>query len=127
MSFISVKESLKAATLEGDEILLIAVSKMQSIEAIKSVYALGQRDFGENYIQELTEKDAALKEECPEINWHFIGALQSNKVNQLIKIGKRLKAIQSVDSLNKFDKIWRAIHNNSESFDKVVDLFLQVG
>ena len=127
MNLLSVKETLKAATPAGHEILLIAVSKMQSIEAIKSVYALGHRDFGENYIQELTEKAAALKEECPDINWHFIGALQSNKIPQLIKIGKGLKAIQTVDSLSKFEKIWRAINNNSGLYEgHSVELFLQV-
>ena len=127
MTLLSVKDSLKAATPEGHEILLIAVSKIQSIEVIKSVYSLGQRDFGENYIQELIEKAAALKEECPEIKWHFIGALQSNKITQLIKIGKGLKSIQTVDSLSKFDKIWKVIHNNSELFeDNMIELFLQV-
>jgi len=127
MTLLSVKDSLKAATPEGNEILLIAVSKMQSIEVIKSVYSLGQRDFGENYIQELIEKAAALKEDCPEIKWHFIGALQSNKIPQLIKIGKGLKSIQTVDSLSKFDKIWKVIHNNSELFeDNMIELFLQV-
>ena len=127
MTLLSVKDSLKAATPEGNEILLIAVSKIQSIEVIKSVYSLGQRDFGENYIQELIEKAAALKEECPEIKWHFIGALQSNKIPQLIKIGKGLKSIQTVDSLSKFDKIWKVIHNNSELFeDNMIELFLQV-
>lgn len=126
MSFVCVKERLKAATPEGHEILLIAVSKMQSVESIKLVYSLGQRDFGENYIQELTEKAAALKDECPEINWHFIGALQSNKIGQLVRIGGGLKAIQTVDSLSKFDKIWKAIHSHSESFYKVIDLYLQV-
>ena len=127
MTLLSVKDSLKAATPEGNEILLIAVSKIQSIEVIKSVYSLGQRDFGENYIQELIEKAAALKEECPEIKWHFIGALQSNKITQLIKIGKGLKSIQTVDSLSKFDKIWKVIHNNSELFeDNMIELFLQV-
>ena len=127
MTLLSVKDSLKAATPEGNEILLIAVSKIQSIEVIKSVYSLGQRDFGENYIQELIEKAAALKEDCPEIKWHFIGALQSNKITQLIKIGKGLKSIQTVDSLSKFDKIWKVIHNNSELFeDNMIELFLQV-
>ena len=125
MSYLGVKESLKVATPKEHEILLIAVSKMQSIEAIKSVYALGQRDFGENYIQELKEKATALKEACPEINWHFIGALQSNKIAQLIRI-EGLKAIQTVDSLSKFDKIWKAIHDHPESFNKSIDLFLQV-
>lgn len=127
MNLSSVQESLKAATPKGHEILLIAVSKMQPIETIKSVYDAGHRDFGENYIQELTEKAAVLADECPEINWHFIGALQSNKIPQLMRIGKGLKAIQTVDSLSKFDKIWKSVHKNFGSLnDRVIDLFLQV-
>ena len=123
MNLLSVKETLNAATPVGHEIVLIAVSKMQSLEAIKSAYSLGQRDFGENYIQELTEKATALQQDCPEIKWHFIGALQSNKIPQLMKIGKGLKAIQTVDSLSKFDKIWRAVHSTEI---QEIDLFLQV-
>lgn len=127
MNLSSVQERLKAATPEGREILLIAASKMQPIEVIKSVYAAGHRDFGENYIQELTEKAAALEDKCPGINWHFIGALQSNKIPQLMCIGKGLKAIQTVDSLSKFDKIWKSAHKNFGLLNyRVIDLFLQV-
>ena len=62
---------------------LIAVSKMQPLSAIAQAYALGQRDFGENYAQELVEKAVALRGQCPELRWHFIGRLQKNKINAL--------------------------------------------
>lgn len=59
---------------------LVAVSKTHPPEAILEAYNAGQRHFGENYVQELCTKADSLKESCPDIKWHFIGNLQSNKV-----------------------------------------------
>jgi pyridoxal phosphate enzyme (YggS family) len=61
---------------------LVAVSKSQPAEAIREAHAAGQRDFGENYVQEWREKAEALAD-LPEIVWHFIGSLQTNKVKYL--------------------------------------------
>lgn len=58
---------------------LLAVSKGQSPQKIQDLYALGQRDFGENYAEELSTKMRVLKEVC----WHFIGQIQSNKIKQI--------------------------------------------
>ena len=66
--------------LEGKKVQLVAVSKVQSVTEIKKLYDLGQRDFGENYVQELVEKQEALPKD---IRWHFIGHLQSNKVKYI--------------------------------------------
>lgn len=119
MNLIEVQKSLKNSA-GGRHVTLIAVSKMQPIELIKEAYDLGQRDFGENYVQELVEKSQALKDCCPEIRWHFIGALQSNKINQLVKNVHGLVAIQTVDSLSKFEKIVKAFEGQE------IDLFIQV-
>src|SRR5579864_2060826 len=62
-------------------ITLVAVSKTKPVSAILELYNLGQRDFGENYVQELIEKEEQLPKE---IRWHFIGHLQTNKVKQII-------------------------------------------
>ncbi len=62
---------------------LVAVSKTQPAQALREAYAAGQRDFGENYAQEWREKAAALAD-LDEIAWHFIGALQTNKVKYLV-------------------------------------------
>lgn len=59
---------------------LVAVSKTFPSELIIYCYEENQRHFGENYIQELLDKSIFLKSKCPEIQWHFIGRLQSNKV-----------------------------------------------
>jgi hypothetical protein len=74
--------------------LLIAVSKGQSASAVRAAYALGQRDFGENYVQELTQKAAALAD-LAELRWHVIGHLQRNKVKVVVE---HAQAVHSVDS-----------------------------
>jgi PLP dependent protein len=68
-------------------VTLVAVSKTQPPEAIREAHAAGQRDFGENYVQEWREKAAALAD-LPGLTWHFIGSLQTNKVKYLAgKVG----------------------------------------
>jgi pyridoxal phosphate enzyme (YggS family) len=62
---------------------LVAVSKTQPAEAVREAYAAGQRDFGENYAQEWRDKAAALAD-LPDLVWHFIGSLQSNKVKVVV-------------------------------------------
>jgi uncharacterized pyridoxal phosphate-containing UPF0001 family protein len=96
--------------------LLVAVSKKKSVEDILALYKLGQRDFGENYVQELVEKQPQLP---ADIRWHFIGHLQRNKVKYIAPI---CSLIQGVDSLALLDEINKqAIRSN-----KVIDCLLQV-
>ena len=126
----SVKETLFHAT-QGRHVTLIAVSKLQSIDLIEEAYHCGHRDFGENYVQELLDKSKALKNVCPGIRWHFIGALQSNKISSLLKgRSEGLVGIESVDSLSKLEKIFKVIIANemniSTSPSCSLDLFLQV-
>ena len=71
---------------------LVAVSKIKPASDIKKLYDIGQRDFGENYVQELIEKQAQLP---TDILWHFIGHLHSNKVKYIAPF---VHLIQSVDS-----------------------------
>jgi hypothetical protein len=98
----SVKENLaavrerivKAAEAAGRDpasVTLVAVSKTKPIEAIREAWDAGQRDFGENYAQELVQKSDAL----PDARWHFIGHLQSNKAKL---IAPRVHMVHSVDS-----------------------------
>jgi PLP dependent protein len=72
--------AVRGAVPEG--VTLVAVSKSQPAEAIREAYQAGQRDFGENYVQEWRDKAAALAD-LPELRWHFIGSLQTNKVKYL--------------------------------------------
>jgi pyridoxal phosphate enzyme (YggS family) len=72
---------------------LVAVSKSQPAEAIREAFAAGQRDFGENYVQEWREKADALAD-LPGLVWHFVGSLQTNKVKHL---AGRVGLIHTVD------------------------------
>ena len=73
-----IAQAAGAAKRDPDGIRLLAVSKGQTMDAIRAAYALGQRAFGENYVQEALAKAAALAD-LPDIEWHLIGPLQSNK------------------------------------------------
>lgn len=78
---------------------LVAVSKTKPIEAILEAYEEGQRHFGENYVQELQDKanDKVILDKCKDIKWHFIGHLQSNKVNRVVKL-PNLYMIETIDN-----------------------------
>jgi len=93
--------------LKSQRVTLVAVSKTKPAADIEEMYALGQRDFGENYVQELVEKQALLP---ADIQWHFIGHLQSNKVKYIAPF---VYMIHGVDSLKLLQTINRqgAVHN----------------
>jgi pyridoxal phosphate enzyme (YggS family) len=93
--------------LKSQRVTLVAVSKTKPAADIEEMYALGQRDFGENYVQELVEKQALLPSD---IQWHFIGHLQSNKVKYIAPF---IYLIHGVDSLKLLQTINRqgAMHN----------------
>ena len=97
-------------------VMLVAVSKTKPAEDIQALYALGQRDFGENYVQELLEKQPVLP---ADIHWHFIGHLQSNKVKFIIPF---VHLIHGVDSL----KLLKEINKQALKQQRVVDCLLQV-
>lgn len=78
-----IKTACQKAQRSSSEVHLLAASKGQSIEDIAQLYDLGQRDFGENYIDELLGKKKALHEICPQIRWHFIGKIQTNKAKKI--------------------------------------------
>ena len=84
----------RAGRSPGD-VSLIAVSKRHGVEAIRSAYALGQREFGENYAQELVHKARALID-LPDLRLHLIGHLQRNKVKDIL----REPSLHSVDSID---------------------------
>jgi len=110
-NYVKIKgELIKAGAL------LVAVSKKKSVEDILALYKLGQRDFGENYVQELVEKQPQLP---ADIRWHFIGHLQRNKVKYIAPICSLIQGVDSVALLDEINK--QAIRLN-----KVIDCLLQV-
>src|SRR5688572_3201017 len=95
---------------------LVAVSKKKPVEEIKLVYDAGHKIFGENYVQELKEKYEALPKD---IQWHFIGHLQTNKVRVIAPF---VSMIQSVDSL----KLLKEIDKEGEKNNRVINCLLQI-
>ena len=102
-----VKRSIAAATAAAGRApgsaRLVAVSKHKPSEAIRAAYAAGQRDFGENYAQELAEKAAALAD-LPDLVWHFIGQLQRNKVKMIVPHARFIHAVDRADLAIEIDK-----------------------
>ncbi len=96
---------------------LVAVSKAATIEQMRAAYAVGQRDFGESRIQATAEKQAALAD-LPDICWHLIGQLQSNKVRKAVQM---FEFIHSVDSL----KLCQQIDRIAAELEKSPKIFLQ--
>lgn len=84
-----------AALRPRDAVQLLCVSKTQPADAVRAAHAAGERHFGENYVQEGVEKIAALRD-LPELIWHFIGPLQSNKSRL---VAEHFDWVHSVDSL----------------------------
>ena len=80
-----IDRAARAASRDPADVRLIAVSKTKPASAIREAYRAGQRDFGENYAQELVEKAAELVD-LVELRWHFIGHLQSNKARLVAKV-----------------------------------------
>ncbi|XP_055350599.1 pyridoxal phosphate homeostasis protein-like [Paramacrobiotus metropolitanus] len=107
------------------EPLLIAVSKTKPVEMIVEAYQAGQKDFGENYVQELIQKasDEQILSKCPDIRWHFIGHLQRNKVTKLIG-APSLTVVDTVDSVKLAD----ALNSGWEKrqLDRKLDVMLEI-
>jgi pyridoxal phosphate enzyme (YggS family) len=111
-----IEAACHQAQRPDEEIRLVAVSKLQSIDVINEAYALGINNFGENYAQELAEKFSA----CPrDIIWHFIGPIQSNKVSL---IAKHANWVHSIDR----EKIARKLNDALESEGKKIHALVQV-
>ena len=102
--------------LQANKVTLVAVSKTKPVADIMALYSLGQKDFGENYVQELVEKQEQLPSD---IRWHFIGHLQSNKVKSIAPF---VHLIHGVDSW----KLLKEIDRQAQKNGRVIDVLLQV-
>jgi pyridoxal phosphate enzyme (YggS family) len=96
----------------------LVVSKTRPIEQILEIYDEGHREFGENYVNELIEKSQKLPSD---INWHFIGHLQTNKCKKVLEI-KNLLSIESVDSIKLADEIQK----QCLKLDRTINIYLQI-
>jgi pyridoxal phosphate enzyme (YggS family) len=102
--------------LDDHSVTLVAVSKTKPNKAIEELYNLGQKDFGENYVQELVDKEITLPKD---IRWHFIGHLQSNKVKYIAPFVHLIHGVDSLKLLQEINK--QAIKNN-----RMIHCLLQV-
>ena len=98
------------------EVLLVAVSKTKPLEDLQAAYDAGQRDFGENRVQEMAEKHAALPQD---IRWHMIGHVQTNKIKDFVSW---VHLVHGVDRL----KVLEVLQTEAAKAGRTVDALLQV-
>ena len=124
MSFIKnnikiVKEKIANTAIKAgrnpEDILLVAVTKTRTVDEIRQAIEAGITDVGENKVQELIQKQPQI----PDVNWHLIGHLQTNKINKVLPI---VKMIQSVDSL----KLAEAISKRCVRDETTIDILVEV-
>lgn len=111
-----IQAACARAGRKREEVTLIAVSKTKPVEVLREAYGLGVRVFGENKVQELTEKFDALP---ADIHWHMIGHLQTNKVKYIVE---KAELIHSVDSL----RLAQAIEKEAAKRGRISDILVEV-
>ncbi|MBQ7532438.1 MAG: YggS family pyridoxal phosphate-dependent enzyme [Bacteroidales bacterium] len=111
-----VKENLETVrkTIPSG-VLLVAVSKTKPVEDLQEAYDAGQRVFGENHALEMRDKHEVLPKD---IDWHFIGHLQTNKIKYIVQY---VRLIHSIDTFN----LLQAVNKEAVKHDRVVDCLLQ--
>ncbi len=114
---MSIGENISKITSQLPEgVRLVAVSKYHPVEKLQEAYDAGQRLFGENHAQELVQKHPQLP---PDIEWHMIGHLQTNKVRMIMPV---VKLIESIDSV----KLLKTVEKEAARIDRSVDVLLQL-
>ncbi|WP_185872400.1 YggS family pyridoxal phosphate-dependent enzyme [Blattabacterium cuenoti] len=108
--FFSIKK------LIPKNVKILAVSKSQDIYSIKKLYKLGQRDFGENYIQEIIKKYKNLPKD---IRWHMIGRIQNNKLKYIIPFIYLIHSVQNLKQIQIINKI-------ALKYNKIINCLLQI-
>lgn len=115
----NIEQVAKKFSRNAEKIKIIAVSKTQSIEAISAAFYAGATIFGENYVQELVEKQSLLSAKGILPEWHFIGHLQTNKVKYIAPF---ISLIHSVDS----EKLAYEISRQAEKHNRIIEILLQI-
>ncbi len=114
---MSIKENIeKLKAVVPKDVKIVAVSKFHSNEEILEAYNTGQRIFGESRVQELVQKQRELPND---IEWHFVGGLQRNKVKQIAPF---ISLIHSLDS----ERLMREIDKQGKARDRVINCLLQI-
>jgi pyridoxal phosphate enzyme (YggS family) len=116
-----IERAASAAKRDPKTVKLVAVSKTKPPEAIREAYAAGQRAFGENYAQELESKAAALAD-LTDIEWHFIGPLQTNKAKIIAKVAHVIHTVHKPDLAKELEKRLAASAPNDRKLDALVEV-----
>ena len=114
MSIAQKIQQLRSSLPEG--VSLLAISKFQPIEALQEAYDAGQRMFGENHIQEMAAKAAVLPKD---VEWHFTGHVQTNKIKYMASF---VSLIHAVDSY----RLLREINKHAAKHNRIIDCLLQI-
>jgi PLP dependent protein len=112
-----VKKAASAAGRAADEIRIVAVSKKHPVTAIEAAYSAGQRDFGENFVQEAVPKIESLEQS--DICWHFIGSIQANKTRDVARF---FDWVHTVDRL----KIAKRLNDQRPHYAAPLNICIQV-
>lgn len=112
----NIRKACESAGRAREEVTLIAVSKTKPLELIEEAYAIGERNFGENKVQEINAKYPVLPKD---IKWHLIGHLQRNKVKYIID---KVSLIHSVDSV----RLAEQIQAEAEKSGNIMNILIQV-
>lgn len=112
----NIAKACERANRDRSEVTLICVSKTKPASMVEEAYKTGQRNFGENKVQEINDKYPILPDD---IKWHLIGHLQRNKVKYIIN---KVHLIHSVDSI----RLAEQIQHEAEKADKVMNILVQV-
>ncbi len=114
-----IEAAAQAAGRAPGGVKLVAVSKTKPPEAIREAYDVGQRAFGENYAQELATKAEALAD-LPDLEWHFIGHLQTNKARVVARVAHVVHAVDSVVLARELGK--RAARERTTPIEALVEV-----
>lgn len=109
---LRVQQAAERSGIKPDRVRVVAVSKTKPVSMIRQLYDAGHRHFGENYVQEFVEKAPQLPQD---IQWHFIGHLQSNKVKTLLSGVPNLAMVEGVDNqkvANNLDRMVSTLGRN---------------
>ncbi len=114
----AVRDRIAEATIRAGRpagsVRLLAVSKTKPEAQIREAYAAGQRDFGENYVQELCAKAAALAD-LPDIRWHLIGPLQRNKAKQIVPVASLVHTVDRASLAEELSRRAQSVGTPSPS------------
>ncbi|MBE6070741.1 MAG: YggS family pyridoxal phosphate-dependent enzyme [Clostridium butyricum] len=114
---MGIKENIEEIKLKiPANVKLLAVSKTKPIEALEEAYAAGMREFGENKVQELLEKEEKFHKD---VKWHLIGHLQTNKVKYLVD---KVHLIHSLDSIKLLDEIEKVYGKNEKTVNTLIQI-----